>query len=79
MRSSTEACAWLEREDRRCMRELKDGLRRGLALFERHERDVGPKAGAELIAVASGLPSLVEAYYARLKEVPHGESRHPDR
>jgi cytochrome b involved in lipid metabolism len=76
---ATDDVASLEREDKACMRALKDALRSGIALFETHERDIAERAGRELIAVACGLPSIVEAYYARLEELQDGETDHQHR
>jgi hypothetical protein len=52
-----EAVAFLEAEDRRFMREMKLGLRAGVQVFERRERDT---------LTGGALPGVFEGYLERV-------------
>jgi len=64
LEASVVSCRRLEEADRRFLREMKLALRAGVALFERHERETGTAAGADLVDAARALPDVLRRYYA---------------
>lgn len=57
------ACHQLEAADKAFLRDMKLALRAGVALFERHEREIAAVGGA-LVAVSTALPDALRRYYA---------------
>jgi sulfite reductase (NADPH) flavoprotein alpha-component len=55
--------------DQRYLRDLKLKLREGLQLFERYERYTLEKGAKELLAIAKGLPEVVERYFGPVGDV----------
>jgi sulfite reductase (NADPH) flavoprotein alpha-component len=61
-----DACALLEREDRRFLREVKMALRAGVQVFEAHEREAIRRGGEQLMDILKDVPELLEDYHARV-------------
>ena len=56
----------LEIEDKQFMREMRLALRAGIQVFEEFERDTISQGNARLLEAAGEIPSVLEAYYARV-------------
>lgn len=66
----------IEAEDKRFLLEMKEGLRAGVRLFERFERDTFAVAASDLLTAVEALPQVLERYLAamaRLAATPSGE------
>jgi sulfite reductase (NADPH) flavoprotein alpha-component len=57
--------------DRRFLERIKQVLREGLVLFERHERRTLDAASEELVRLAKSLPDVVAEYYVTLADKCH--------
>jgi sulfite reductase alpha subunit-like flavoprotein/cytochrome b involved in lipid metabolism len=65
-----ESCERLESADRKFLRDLKLGLRAGVQVFERWERDTLRDGAAELLDAVVALPTALEHYFVSLGGPP---------
>jgi sulfite reductase (NADPH) flavoprotein alpha-component len=70
--AATALCRTYAEIDIRLLHDVKTALLEGIRAFEIHEADVVGRAGATLLAAASGTLDVVSAYYERLGEHTRG-------